>query len=255
MTEIKTFAPTAAAILAGVAELLRTTFVNYRDGKIEVGRQLHRYMLARIKEADGLSRRGRYREGISREEMIRDIAKSLKITDNKIRELIRVSQVVDLLTVDGDVGDMSYTVIRRFGRTIHRTSDSVVDYSSIENWTVDPQCVEWAADMFATARNEHWGVKKADAELSSRLRKSSRKRSGMAALVDKLVGRQSSQSPVVPLNLPISGDTPLEEAASAIRFVQERYGHIPQLKPVFDQFALIEKEYKIPRPKKNEDND
>ncbi len=146
-------------ILRQASALYRVADADYRNTLLDVGRRLHDYVLAYLREADGLS--AREAEKRTRQQATANCAEALGTDDTRVCRLIVAHQVKELLADGGNVGQLSFTTILRFGRLIRRRvshrGDPVrpgrdgVSRAVNEIWEVNPQFGQRAVDHFREA--------------------------------------------------------------------------------------------------------
>ena len=135
----------------------------YRDACIVVGGLLADFVLARLREADGLPEAQRISQNLTRERSMEDAAERLKMNTHKAHELVRVAKVVELF---GPPGELSYTSIRVFTVFVQRvkcavargrsTKDDEVTPSESETWEIKETAGRAPADIYRQAVEEGW---------------------------------------------------------------------------------------------------
>lgn len=116
-----------------------------RDAAIQVGNLLIEFIVARMREADGLNEQDRRERNLTREFAIELAADRLGIKLAKAHEIIRVSRVVHLF---GDPGSLSYSTLRAFVSFVTRkpcvlargrqVKEGETTPSNSEVWVVKP---------------------------------------------------------------------------------------------------------------------
>lgn len=159
---------TTADLLTEAAALWATSRKGYRDGLVGVGRLLQRYVVARVTAGDGMNEQGRRAAGASRMRATADAAAALGSGAVKVRELLRVAAVADLLAPTGGFGALSYSCLRLMRVFVHRPgrgkrvsrvkggSDGHLPASALENWAVRPGFAKTAPDLVARAVAGAW---------------------------------------------------------------------------------------------------
>lgn len=156
----------SSVLLDQIFNLWSSSREKYRDSMIQVGRLLQKFVIARLREADGLNEKDRRKEGLTREASTEEAAERLQVKRAKINELIRTAATVDLLSDSGDMGNLSYTSVRWFRLAIERKkgilrrsksddSEKTIEASDREKWIVKESYVD-PRIIFQTAAREGW---------------------------------------------------------------------------------------------------
>jgi hypothetical protein len=234
----------SAVVLDDIAERHRTASAQSRDAKLAIGALIHEYIVARFREAIGLSEHHRIVSGFQRSAMIQAVAVRLKIDTGRVHDYLRAHVVVKLLAADGGVGRLSFSAIRQFRRVIERTG-RVADIRAVgsdptvlENWVVSPGC-PWAREVFDRARRHNWEERQVRTELDRRLPRS------------EPSVRLPSADPTVPQARLIAARAlpddakPVDEAISELEQLQNRFGHLPELRDVFAAFSRLTPRFRL----------
>ena len=157
----------AEDILEKARALYQTALGNYRDALLEVGRMLHRYILARLEEAQAMSGKRRVAMNLSRQAIVKRCEESLGPgRRNRVNDLIRTSMTADLLS-GGNLGDLPHGaicpvqgVVYRVGRLADSNRYKLATDSPIvsarERWAVKEVFQESAPALFCRAVTECW---------------------------------------------------------------------------------------------------
>lgn len=113
MTDSKTILEQAAGIYLAAGK-------QYRDAMLQVGRLLHEYVLARLREGDLLNEAERREAGATRSRAVLDAARRLGVRAGRVNELIRTAMAEQLLGEGRGAGDLSYASVRHFGVLVAR---------------------------------------------------------------------------------------------------------------------------------------
>ncbi len=110
----------SGTILEQVAAVWTGETARHRDGMLAIGRSLREYIITGLKERDQMRAGDAKRSKISRGRLVNAAATRLKTRREKINVAIGVVAVVELLSLNGDVGEMSYESIKMFATLIER---------------------------------------------------------------------------------------------------------------------------------------
>lgn len=114
---------TSEAILEGCYHLWNKSEKWFRDAKIELGGELHRYVLAALVEAKNMNLSGKksYYE-FCRSGIIQKAALRLGIGRDQIGELIHVWAVVKLLAPPEGIGNVLYSILKLLTKYVRRAT-------------------------------------------------------------------------------------------------------------------------------------
>jgi hypothetical protein len=169
----------ASTLLDSAVALWSASRLRHRDALLEVGRLLHEYVLARLREGDGLNEADRYTARAVRKVAVEDAGAALGVTRQRVNALISVSQAVAcLLGPEPDLGSLPWHAVRPFSLLVTRArarrtrrargeggvrggSNPPVpmpEGSSRETWAVRPGLEESAPALLrrAAAGGWHW---------------------------------------------------------------------------------------------------
>lgn len=148
-----------------------------RDNYLECGRHLHLFILRAMEEHDSASDYYEKHGGDKREHLILAAANRLQTKTQNILRMIRAAMVVELLSDDGHIGDLSYSSIARMSCLIRRKPASPgasvgawsklnrhLPYISLE--TYEPKRKD-AENVFRQAVSENWSLEKTISETVS----------------------------------------------------------------------------------------
>jgi|HubBroStandDraft_4_1064222.scaffolds.fasta_scaffold00029_89 hypothetical protein len=142
---------------------------NHRDTLLAVGHTLHDFVLAFLKEGDGMPPWTRLKKSLTRKRAIQVAAESLDVSCKTIRELIITSQAAELLGCDLSSSTISHAAIRYFQVFIERCrgtrNNEVENVSSHETWRIKEGDEKRAKTLFRRAVSENWGVIKTMGEV------------------------------------------------------------------------------------------
>lgn len=161
---------TAAEILDEAAALWASSRKRYRDETLRVGRLLHDYVLAWLREAEALPQDVRNAKKLSREYATKTAADRLGVTGARINSTIHHAMIVVLLSNDGDCGGLSLSAVRYFRVLVRRRRCKLTDAranpsderpdriapSGREVWEVLPRYAETGPELFRRAARESW---------------------------------------------------------------------------------------------------
>lgn len=203
----------------------------YRNRCLDVGRTLHEFVRAHLAEGDGKSEEVRLRRGLSRQHAVAVAATKLKVTRDKVNQLIQVSQAVDLLSDGGSVGNLSYDALRWFrlgvrrritcsaaGRNERRASGApagtVVEPSETESWEVRDQRY---VVLFRRAATEGWPAD----EVRSAVSTPRRERADVGTPEKERRRAEQGSGDAAPINLlsAVRAGTPRDVADMILRLV------------------------------------
>lgn len=151
----------AAELLAKAKKEYQQAFAHWRDALVEVGKTLHEFVLARLKEGDAFGICKRHRMKITREVIIREAAAELGANERKVRTLLWAWQVVRLLG-KGSPGNVPFDGIVRFRLLVRRMkpADGVHhlkgEASLGEQYRIRPGFEESGPELFRRASAESW---------------------------------------------------------------------------------------------------
>ncbi len=151
--------PTAAEILESARALYLRGERTYRDTLLDVGRKLHEYVLAYLREGDGVNENTRMVRKITRKQAMRNAADSLGTKPPRIGDYIKTAMVADLLS-DGALGNLGHASIYRFGCFIGRKRQTrdirhPLEISCREEWACKPKYEVSAKALFRRAVAEN----------------------------------------------------------------------------------------------------
>jgi hypothetical protein len=140
----------AAAILDEIAISWKSESARQRDARIAIARSLREYVIAGLKERDAMGVNAAKRSGMRRERLIAAASDRLETRRRNINDAIGVVAVIDLLSLNGDLGDMAYKTIKFFIPLIERHKGSMAQNKDVpaevsESWQIKgryPQAVE-----------------------------------------------------------------------------------------------------------------
>lgn len=112
MTEVMT----SEALLREASSLLSATDQERRQVLLHVGELLHDYILARLREGQGLPEARR----VKREGCVRDAASALNMKTTRVHDLMHVAMAARLLFTDLDLGTLAWSVVRLFKTQVQR---------------------------------------------------------------------------------------------------------------------------------------
>lgn len=115
----------AQKILDEIEALWSVTKKGYRNGMVYIGRKLHEYVLARLREGDHLNEEERRRIYSSHASAVQDAASRLQITPNRITDYIHAAMGVDLLSDKGEMGELSFASIKALRLLVERVRGKV----------------------------------------------------------------------------------------------------------------------------------
>lgn len=134
-------------LLQKFARLCREGERNYRDTLLEAGRVAQQHVLARhvphTATRSDKYRRPRYKNGAARSAAIDELAMAAGHTYKHVLRLVRTAAAADLL---GEVGDLSWAVLREFG------SAAVRDMH--ERWLLKPATAQAMLALYQEAARE-----------------------------------------------------------------------------------------------------
>jgi hypothetical protein len=134
----------------------------YRDNLLCAGKWLHQFVLDFLKQADSLDEKLRIANRFSRAEALKIAAERLQVETLYVNRFIAVAMVVELLSDNGEVGDLPFGSIAYFWRFIRRQTGKRgqtgafpgrqgVPISSLETWEIKPEFREPAIELFRLA--------------------------------------------------------------------------------------------------------
>lgn len=164
----------ADELLERIDTLWAQTRTQYRDRMLRIGKMLHEYVLLRLKEGDLLGCVERARKGITRSCIVETLASRLNTGAPKINEVIRAAMGVELLSKDGNIGDLSYSCFRylyliierkyipreQIHRRVGNVTPGAIPPSSREQWRIRPGMEQKARALFAKAVEGSWKASK-----------------------------------------------------------------------------------------------
>ncbi len=156
----------AAWLLCAARKLWFSSRESYRDGLLEVGRLLQRFLLAKAADAAGLDRRQAADLGKCRSDAVLEAMKALRINRNRVYSLIATAKAVELLSEEGRLGKLSYASVAAFKHTVARKADDVKSwvtksemaaYRTVrEEWHVKDRLPFNPTYLFRKAAKESW---------------------------------------------------------------------------------------------------
>ena len=158
----------SAGLIARAQEIYRSASENFRDSMLELGRVLRDYVIARAKEATGLTRKYRCKLRLTREAFIEQAAQDLRMRPWAVNELIKTAAAFDLLVPPGtDLGTISYSSLRPMGALARRPAEPIridrdleeghLELADKEVWKVNPDVgEEKARALYAQCLRERW---------------------------------------------------------------------------------------------------
>ncbi len=160
------------ALVVEAATLWSTTRRGYKEGMLRVGHLLHRYVLGRLAQGDGMSEANRIMAGAVRQGATADAAARLGISVFAVNNLIRAWAAVDLFSDGGETGGLAHSCLRVFGASVRRAGkgkgirrgrfDGGVPASELERWV---PAEDWAGPMFRRAVAEGWNYSRTRTEV------------------------------------------------------------------------------------------
>lgn len=135
----------SGSILLEIENVWKKSRKASRDAAILVGGMLCKFIVARLREADGKSEAMRAAMNLTRESCMRYAAERLGLNLGRVWEMIRIAKVVELF---GDPGELSYSSLRVFTVFVQRRPCKVTRGKKVKNEEVDP------------SESEVWEVKK-----------------------------------------------------------------------------------------------
>jgi hypothetical protein len=145
----------ASELLDRAAELYRDSAREHRDILLECGRLLHEFVISHLRGGEKMTKEERKRKGFTRDQAISAAAERMGVDGARVRDLIRASMTVDLLSEGGHVGELPWCVIHvlgRFTRCDRKTED----------WQVRPDIGHDAKETFRAAAKD--GMTKIEAQ-------------------------------------------------------------------------------------------
>lgn len=156
---------TSKEILEEIACRYRAGILPYRDHLLQIGRDLHEFIVARLREGMGITDRVRRQQGITREQAIMDAAAALKVDRKRVRRLVTTAHVAELLAAGQGLGELGHVSLYRFYRFIHRPAihgrcgehyPPDFDLATCEKWEIRPGFEESAPLLFRKAVAGNW---------------------------------------------------------------------------------------------------
>lgn len=151
-------------ILNRVEALWRSSNAAYRDALLEVGRLLHDFILVYLEENYDRTRKLNDGQGW-RDVAVALCASRLNITARRVNHLVMAAMAVQLLSENGDVGNLPWDTIRRMGRLVCRNSlggrplRKGETPAIFENWSIKDEFKDTAKTHFQVAVRENWTIK------------------------------------------------------------------------------------------------
>ncbi len=102
----------------------------WRDALLDCGAKLHNYILAYVKEGEGLSEDRRFQNRLTREQAVKNAAAALQIKRRNVLEMVQGIAVVRLLADDGQVGTLVWKSILEFATLLCRRTGSFNDHAA-----------------------------------------------------------------------------------------------------------------------------
>lgn len=156
----------ASSLLEAASLAYQRANTTYRASLLEVGRLLHEFILAFLKDGDGMDHRERQKAGCTREKAVEVAAESFGVTCVRINEIVAITQAANLLGKDG-LGALAFWSILRFKSLIRRKGimpDATGRWrgiaSSAEEWEIKPAFAESGPALFRLAVAENWGYQR-----------------------------------------------------------------------------------------------
>ncbi len=159
----------------------------HRENKLSVGRLLHEYILAAMREKSQLPSKEKASYAASRGKLIADAAERLKITVFDVNDLIRVAMAAEMLSPSGEFGDIPWVALRRFARYVRRASANKDAYEILktnqfelrETWEKTPDFSD-GKKLFDDAIEQGMSVR----QITKRVRTGGRGKPRKAVVVD-----------------------------------------------------------------------
>ncbi len=136
----------------------------WRDNLLACGAKLHDYILAHVKQGEGLPEARRLKANFTREEAVKNAAAALDVARRNILQMLQGAAVARLLAEDGNVGRLSWISVWEFASLLRRRTGRFNDYATrveagrngvavtaIEEWEVRPQYDGAAQSLFRQA--------------------------------------------------------------------------------------------------------
>jgi hypothetical protein len=123
----------------------------YRDAMLEAGRLLHEFILARLREGEGLDAPERVRRGLTRRSAVRAAGAALAVSPGMVSYLVATWAAVTLLGQGGPLGAMRHATAYAFRAFVRRAP------ADGEAWSVRPEYADAAVALFRRAVAEGWG--------------------------------------------------------------------------------------------------
>ncbi len=136
---------------------------HHRNAMLAIGRQLREYVIAGLKERDAMGVLAAKRSGIRRERLVNSAATRVETRRRNINDAIGVIAVVDLLSLDGELGSMAYKTIKFFIPLVERHKGSMAQNKDVpaevsESWAIK-ECYPQAKELFRRAVAERQSKK------------------------------------------------------------------------------------------------
>lgn len=165
---------TARELLQQARDTLLQARLSHRDSLLLVGSLLHDYLLAYLREGQGLGENVLIRRELTRQHAVIAAARELNLRVERVCIVVATSQVVALLSDGGNVGQVSYHVLEQFYRFIRRKSTRAdtfprtpegrraMDILARETWVIKPEFAATAPALFQQAIMEGWSGPRAE---------------------------------------------------------------------------------------------
>lgn len=158
----------ALEILASIKLTYRRAEATHRDELLRVGKLLHEFVLAYLREGDGKRERARLACAITRDTAIKIAAEEVGIPAKRVRILIAAAMTAELLAPEGGTGELGHNAIYSFSRFVRRRpgvrKEDREEVSGSETWEIKPDFQDRAALTFARAVKENWSQDRARLE-------------------------------------------------------------------------------------------
>lgn len=161
---------TAAELLEQARAEYVQAAAGYRDTLLSVGRRLHDYLLAWLAQAPVSPEAHFVQHRFTREEGVRQAAKSLRCSGERINSLIVAAMALELLGDGSPLGNIAHHSITIFRVFLVRENQGTGDdrpqsYAAYETWLLRPESAEKARSIFRRMVAEQWSVKRVHKEI------------------------------------------------------------------------------------------
>jgi hypothetical protein len=178
----------ANKLLAQAKALWFQAQANYRDARLQIGRTLHEFVLAHLRQGIGLSFEMRCRQGFTRRRAREILQQELEATDKQINDTIITAMAADLLSDRGHVGNLGHRAIRQFTYFIRRQTGTRTDnmkpgrdWTTSELWQIRTGFEAKAKALFRQAVAETWSQTRCLEEVLAVFRNQDRPRQSLAS--------------------------------------------------------------------------